>query len=112
RRGDRLRHSASTFSTSSRDSSGGRRQTVGRVNSPALTSSSGATLETLLLYSSGVGVRKLFVGSVRSGGTGLSLLRRNCDSSCDCGTPTPSFQRLIELLPDTEKTISRICKSV
>jgi len=29
----------------------------------------------------------------------------------DCGTPTPSFQRLMALLPAMERLISRICMS-
>src|SRR5262249_25389032 len=110
-RGDRLRQASRAFSTAARDSSAGRQSTARRLGAPSF-SRSGATLVTLPLFPSEVGVRKDLIGSVRSLGVGWSERFRNRFACFSWGTPTPSFQRLIELLADTEKAISRICKSV
>ena len=67
---------------------------------------------TAVLYCSGVGVRNDLTGNARPAGRGLSAPRRKRVASFSCGTPTPSFQRLVALLPATEKTISRTCKSL
>src|SRR6185437_6957192 len=98
KRGVRRRQTSSAFSTSPRASSGGRWETANRLGlllSPSLYS--GATQVILFLYRSGVGVRKLLIGKGRSIGTGFEAFFRNRLASFSCGTPTPSFHRLVEL---------------
>src|SRR5260370_11262181 len=76
RRGVRFRQSSSAFSTAARDSRGGREHTVSRLGAPDFSSTcSGATLVTVVLYFSAVGVRNdlstagdsLGVGSLAGG---------------------------------------------
>src|SRR5262249_47889065 len=107
-------------------SNGGRTHIVCCVGAPVLGSScSAATLVIEFLYFSGVGVKKDLSTAGASFGSGSfatsldgsfdlapSLFLAKLPPSFDCGEPTPSFQRLVELLPEIDTIISRICRSV